>query len=110
MTKKTCNKKPSVLQDEEANESDKKSEASDRDSDAEFEQMLQEAQEASPEGDKKDKEDGAEGADTPTVVRKAKTKFGVKNKRKPKKKTEKAGEVSRNAMGPNDVHENFGGF
>lgn len=83
-----------VTQDEEENETDKKSEGSDRDSDAEFEQMLQEAEEASPENSKE--KDDVESTDAPAVPRKAKTKFGMKNKRKPKRKMNdsKNGEVS----------------
>lgn len=55
--------------------------------------MLQEAEEASPETTKE--KDDTEAADTPVVPRKAKTKFGMKNKRKPKRKMNdsKNGEV-----------------
>lgn len=56
--------------------------------------MLQEAEEASPDNSK-EKEDH-ENTDAPVAPRKAKTKFGVKNKRKPKRKMNdsKSGEVS----------------
>lgn len=59
--------------------------------------MLQEAQEGSPEtAAGKDKEEAEGAPETPVAPRKAKTKFGVKNKRKPKKKANdgKTGEVS----------------
>lgn len=60
--------------------------ASDRDSDAEFEQMLQEAEEVNkPEGGG-DEEDGSE---TPLPKKKAKTKIGNKKKRKKTRTTNK---------------------
>lgn len=46
--------------------------------------MLQEAEEASPENSKE--KDDPESTDAPAAPRKAKTKFGMKNKRKPKRK------------------------
>ncbi|KAL0268514.1 UNVERIFIED_CONTAM: hypothetical protein PYX00_010429 [Menopon gallinae] len=47
--------------------------------------MLQEAEEGSPVNSK-EKDDGEAANDTPAAPRKAKTKFGMKNKRKPKRK------------------------
>lgn len=58
--------------------------------------MLQEAEEGSPVNSK-EKDDGGEAAnDAPAAPRKAKTKFGMKNKRKPKRKLNdsKNGEVN----------------
>lgn len=61
--------------------------------------MLKEAEEDSPENSK-EKDDPESTGDTPAAPRKAKTKFGMKNKRKPKRKLNdsKNGEVSNFAL------------
>lgn len=75
------------MQDEEGEASGG---GSDRDSDAEFEQMLQEAEEANTKEPASEEggQGGEEGSgDTPIPKRKAKTKIGNKSKKKKKTKT-----------------------
>jgi len=48
--------------------------------------MLQEAEQGSPATKDDDKAEGDGAAETPVAPRKAKTKFGVKNKKKAKRK------------------------
>lgn len=72
------------IQDEEGDESYV---GTDRDSDAEFEQMLQEAEEASVKDNASDETAGGDENTTEAPKKKAKTKIGNKSKKKKKTKT-----------------------